>query len=88
MSSPTQVFTSGPMEWQYLDVYFPTAGVVTPVPHQLTGQFVGWTLVRKSEYSDVKDGPMPVAPGALQLVCNTDGVLATIRVEAVRIPPR
>lgn len=88
MSSPSQVFTSGVLEWQYVDVYFPTALVETPVQHQLTGQFVGWTVVRKRDYCDIKDGVMAPASTVLQLVCDTDDVLATIRVEAVRIPPR
>lgn len=77
----------GKISVQYVRVHFPTANHEVAVPHDL-GSEARWSLAGKDKFCDIKDGSMPPASNVLFLVCDTDLVTATIRVEAVNITQR
>lgn len=88
MSSFRDPVDLGKISVQYVDVFFVTANTETPVPHSLGGTVVGSVVVRKNKKCDIRDGQMPPASNVVQLVCDTDAVTATIRVEALNFLDR
>lgn len=81
-----KVFVAGPLEWTYVEVFFLNAGAPVSVKHNLTGTVIGWTLVRKRDHGDIRDGPAQPSQNVLQLTSDTNQMRVLVRIEAVRIP--
>jgi len=75
----------GGISVQYVRVFFSKANVETPIPHDLGVGVIAATVAKVDKFCRIKDGQMPPAPNAVQLVSDTDAVTATIRVEAVNL---
>lgn len=88
MSLRDEALHLGLISVQYVRVYFSKANQETPVKHDLAGEVLGAAVVKKDQTCDIWSGQMPSAPNVLYAVCDTDGVTATFRVEAVNVSER
>lgn len=73
---------------RYVRVHFPVSGLEVPVPHNLGIIAMGGAVVGVDKHCTIKDGQTPPGSNVLYMVSDTDGVTATIRVEAVTVTER
>jgi hypothetical protein len=71
---------TGPIQTQWVKVFFPTADTPYPVVHKCKGILMECSVARVSDYCRIKESQMPPGSNVVQLVSDTAGVEATIRV--------
>jgi hypothetical protein len=80
-----QVLDLGKIAVQYVPVYFALADVDTPISHSLGRTILGCSVVDVDTYCRIKSSTMPKGKFSLSLVCDTAGVTALIRIEAMSL---
>jgi hypothetical protein len=80
---PGTVYNLGPVSLQFVDVAFLKANAPYAVQHKLNRTDVGWIVVSKDRFADLREGPLPRARGSITLHSDTASVQTTILVVAV-----
>lgn len=80
---PNEVYTIGPLSFQFVDIAFVNANAPLAVQHKLAGTEIGWLVVSKDVHADICEGPLPRARGSITLLSDTAAVRATIMVVSV-----
>ena len=88
MSQFFEPVSLGPVSVQCVQVFFPVAGIETPVPHKLGVVAMGGAVLTLDKAAIINSGVTPPASNVLFMVSDTDRVTATILVVAINFQGR
>jgi len=83
-----KVFNVGPLSFQFVPIFFPTANSTIAAGHRLNSDAVGWSVVSVDKFCRIKDAPTSNTTSSVALQSDTDSVSAVLMLVAVNMSER